>query len=197
MRVQNALPAIVSKDRFNRVLALLDSRAPSNAHPRRSASTYLLSGLVKCRKCGKALTGQDSKGGKFAYYVCQSLLKEGRGACDAPRLNSKRFEGLIVDQIRESILTESNIKELVRLVDEEMDGVAREQRERLETIEEELADVRRRIERLWHVIETTDLTFSDASSRIRGHTERQERLETGCGGDSCATFRPACNAGQR
>ena len=44
----------------------------------------------------------------------------------------------MVDQIRTNILTESNIRDLVRLVGEEMDGVAREQRQKLETIESEL-----------------------------------------------------------
>ena len=177
VRVENAFPAIVSKERFDHVAALLDSRAPSKSHPRRSASSYLLSGLVKCQRCGMTLTGQDSKSGKFAYYVCQTLLKRGTGACNAPRLNSRRFEGFIVDQIRENILTDSNIRELVRLVDEEMDGVAHERRQKLVSIEEELADVRRRMDRLWHVIETTDLEFSDATSRIREHGERQERLQ--------------------
>ena len=36
---------------------------------------------------------------------------------------------------RANILTESNIRDLVKLLDEEMDGVAAEQRERLETID--------------------------------------------------------------
>ena len=106
--------------------------------------------------------------------MCNSLRKRGSGACDTPRLNSKRFERLVVDEIRENILTEGNIRDLVRLVDEEMDGVAREQRERLEGIEEELADVRRRLGRLFHLIETTDLAIEDATSRIREHRERLE-----------------------
>ena len=47
----------------------------------------------------------------------------------------------------------SNIRDLVRLMDEEMDGVAAEQRERLENIEAELIEVRRRLDRVWHIIE--------------------------------------------
>ena len=181
VRVENAFPALVSRDVFNRVVALLESRAPVHSHPRRSASSYLLSGIVKCRTCGKALSGQESKSGQFAYYVCQSLLKQGSGACDAPRLNARKFEGMIVDQIRDNILTESNIRDLVRLVDEEMDGVAREQRERLETVEAELAEVRRKMDRLWHAVESTDLEINDILPRLREHKERQEKLEIAAG----------------
>ena len=46
------------------------------------------------------------------------------------RLNAKSFEELIVTNLREHVLTESNMRDLVKLLDEELDGVAREQRQR-------------------------------------------------------------------
>ena len=177
VRVEDAFPAIVSQREFRRVGELMRSKAPKKTHPRRAASSYLLSGLVKCRRCRTALTGQEAKSGKFAYYVCQSLIKRGKGSCRTPRLNSKRFERLIVDEIRGNILTEGNIRDLVKLVDEEMDGVAHEQRKKLESIESELAEVRRWLDRLFRAIETTDLDISDVASRIREHKERERRLQ--------------------
>ena len=177
VRVEDAFPSIVSREEFQRVATLLGKKAPSEVHPRRASSPYLLSGLVKCQTCRKALTAHEAKGGKYTYYVCHSLLKRGKGTCETPRLNSKRFERLIIDQLREHVLTESNIRDLVRMVDEEMDGVAHEQRQKLETVEEELADIRRRMDRLWYAVETSDLEINDILPRIRQHQERQERLE--------------------
>ena len=101
-------------------------------------------------------------------------MKRGHGACDTPRLNSKRFERMIIDQIRENILTESNIRELVN---EELDSVIREQQEKVEAIDEELNEIRRRLDRLWAAVETTDLEINDILPRIREHKERQEKLE--------------------
>ena len=177
VRVEKAFPSIVSKTRFRRVNRLMRSRAPKRAHPRRVGSTYLLSGLVKCKACNRALSGQDAKSGQFAYYVCQSIMKRGKDACDTPRLNARRFEELVVGKIRSNILTESSITELVKVVDEEMDGVALEQRKRLQTVEDELEDVKRKLGRIWHVIETTDIDMADAAGRIKEHRDRQERLE--------------------
>ena len=177
VRVEKAFLPIISKTQFRGVNKQMRSRAPKKAHPRRVGSTYLLSGLVKCKQCKRALSGQDSKSGKFSYYVCQSLMKRGTGACRAPRLNARRFEELVVGQIRSNILTEGNIRDLVRLVDEEMDGVAGEQRKRLETIEAELAEVKRRLDRLYNLVETTDMDIEDFKPRIRDHRERQQRLE--------------------
>ena len=177
VRVEKAFPAIVTKAQFSRVNKLMRSRAPKMSHPRRVGSTYLLSGLVKCKTCNRALSGQDAKSGQFAYYVCQSIMKRGKDACDTPRLNARRFEELVVDKIRSNILTEGSITELVKVVDEEMDGIARDQRKRLRVIEDELEDVKRRLGRIWNVIETSDVDMADASDRIKEHRERKERLE--------------------
>ena len=174
--MEDAFPAIVTRQGFDRTAQVLQSRTPTVAHPRRAVSPCLLSGLVKCETCGKAMTAAEAKSGRFACYVCQSLVKQGSGACDCPRLNARRFEEMVVRKIRENVLTESNIRELVKLVDEEMDGIAREQRQRLETAEAELADVKRRLERLYNLAETTDLDIEDFKPRIRDHRERQEKL---------------------
>ena len=178
VRVEKAFPAIVSKTRFRRVNSLMRSRAPKIAHPRRVASSYLLSGLVKCKVCNRALSGQDAKSGQFSYYVCQSIMKRGKDACKTPRLNARRFEEMVVGKIRSNVLTDGNIRALVKVVDEQMDGVAQEQRTKLETIEDELEDVKRKLGRIWHFIETADnVEMTDASARIREHRDRQERLE--------------------
>ncbi len=177
VRVEDAFPAIVSRRDFHRVRKLLGSRAPKQTNPHRAVSPYLLSGLLKCETCGKAMTAAEAKSGKYTYYVCQSLMKQGSGACDAPRLNARKFEGMIIDQIRDNILTETNVRDLVKLVDEEMDGVAREQRQQMEMVEGELAEVRRKMDRLWHAVESTDLEINDILPRLREHKERQEKLE--------------------
>ena len=154
MRVEKAFPAIITRAQLQRVGKHLSSRAPKFSHPRRVGSSYLLSGLAKCKTCNTPLIGRFAQSGKYSYYVCQSTIKLGRDACETPTLNARRFEELVVNKIRSNILTEGNIRDLVKGVAEEMDGVTREQRKRLETIEDELADVKRKLGRIWHFIET-------------------------------------------
>ena len=119
------------------------------------------------------VVAEDDEGG------ASGAVDEDSGARlpDTPRLNARRFEQMIVDKIRSNILTEGSITELVRAVDEEMDGIASEQRKRLKTIDDELEDVKRRLGRIWNAIETSDIDIADASDRIKEHRERKERLE--------------------
>ena len=177
VRVEKAFPAIVTKAQFQLVGKHLSSRAPKFSHPRRVGSSYLLSGLVKCEACKMPLTGRFAKSGQYSYYVCQSNINFGKDACNTPTLNARRFEELVVAKIRSNVLTKGNIRELVKVVAEEMDGVTREQRKTLRAIEDELEDVKKKLGRIWRHIETTDTAMADASDRIREHRERQERLE--------------------
>ena len=58
VHVEKAFPGIISKAQFGHVKRLMRSRAPKRTHPRRVGSTYLLSGLVKCKSCNRAFSGQ-------------------------------------------------------------------------------------------------------------------------------------------
>ena len=62
-------------------------------------------------------------------------------------------------------------------MNEELGSVVQEQRERVEALEAELAEVRRRMDRLWHAVETSDLEINDILPRLRQHQVRQEKLE--------------------
>ncbi len=178
VRVEDAHPAIVSRREFRHIAGTMKSRAPKKVNPRRISSPYLLSGLAKCEVCGKAMTASEAKSGKYTYYICHSLLKHGKGACKTPRLNAKRFEKIIVDELRANILTESNIKDLVKVVDEEMDGMAGEQRDRMESIDGELEEVEKQLGRVWHFIARSDsVDVAEASDLIVELRERKEKLE--------------------
>ena len=58
-----------------------------------------------------------------------------------------------------------------------MDRLAQEQRKLLETIESEIMDAHRRVERLFELLETSDDEIANAALRINTHLERQRRLE--------------------
>ena len=178
VRVEDAHPGIVSRREFRRIAGMMQSRAPKKVNPRRISSPYLLSGIAKCETCGKAMTAAEAKSGKYTYYICHSLLKRGKGTCKTPRLNAKKFEKIIVDELRANILTESNIRDLVKIVDEEMDGVAREQRQMLESIDGELEEVKKQLGRVWHFIANSDsVDVAEASDLIVELRERKEKLE--------------------
>ena len=83
----------------------------------------------------------------------------------------------MVDKIREHVLTEVNLTELVLLVNEELDAAAHEHKDRMKVLEGELADIQRRLDRFYDALETGKLTLDDLSPRIQYHRHRQEHVQ--------------------
>jgi site-specific DNA recombinase len=112
-------PPIVDAELFNRVQEKVKSTSSfwQNAHAHRT--DYLLSGLVKCDACGHRYVGTSAKGGRFHYYTCQSYIKRGKGACDAPLLNKDRLEKGVLDQIQQCILSPGNVRRYIEMVIEQ------------------------------------------------------------------------------
>ena len=177
VRVEGAWPALVSRELFDNVQLAMRDRAPKVQRPARVGSKFLLSGLLLCGTCGKPYIGQGAKSGQYGYYVCGTLHRQGAGTCQASYLNAPKVEGFVIDKIRERILTEETIVELVAMVAEEIDAMAGELAGRLEVIEAELSDVRKRLERLYEALETSDLTLEVLSPRIFSLRHREEQLE--------------------
>ena len=177
VRVEGAWPALVSREMFDAVQEAMRNRAPKVQRPARVGSRFLLSGLLKCGVCGRPYSGQGAKSGQFAYYICGTLFREGAGTCSARYLNAPRVEDFVVEKIRERILTEETIVELVTLVAEEIDAMAGELSGRLDVIDAELGDVQSRLQRLYEALETSDLTLEVLSPRIFSLRHREEQLE--------------------
>ena len=177
VRVKGAWPALVSRALFDEVQQAMRDRAPKVQRPARVGSRFLLSGLLKCGVCGRPYSAQGAKSGQFAYYICGTLFREGAGTCSARYLNAPRVEDFVVEKIRERILTEETIVELVKLVAEKVDAMAGELAGRLEVIDAELGDVRKRLERLYEALETSELTLEVLPPRIFSLRHREEQLE--------------------
>ena len=177
VRVEGAWPALISRELFEDVQQAMRERAPKVRRPARVGSRFLLSGLLKCGVCGRPYSAQGAKSGQFAYYICGTLFREGVGMCSARYLNAPKLETFVVEKIRERILNEETIVALVTLVAEEIDAMAGELSGRLEVIEAELGDVRKRLEKLYEAIETSELTLEVLSPRIFSLRHREEQLE--------------------
>jgi hypothetical protein len=178
VRSEKACPAIISIDAFNKVQVLLKERSPIKTHPRRVHSPFLLSGITHCGYCGKALIGRYAKGGQFAYYVCGTLDKKGANSCLAKYLNATKFENLVINKIREHILTGENLTKLVELVNEEIDNVAKQHRSEHDTIAMTILDINQRLERLYDAVETGKIGLDELALRIKELHKRREELDS-------------------
>ena len=99
VRVEEAWPALVSRELFEDVQQAMSDRAPKVQRPGRVGSKFLLSGLLKCGVCGRPYSAKGAKSGQFAYYICGTLFREGAGTCSARYLNAPKLEAFVVEKV--------------------------------------------------------------------------------------------------
>ena len=177
VRADNACPAIVDQETFRRVHSLLKERSFARVHPQRISSQYLLSGLAHCGHCGKALIGLGAKNGKFSYYVCGTLIRKGARSCSSRYLNARKLEELVIDKIKEHVLTPANLTRLAKMVAEELNRNVATYETEIGTIDSAIVDAAARLDRLYNALETGKISIDVLAPRIRELKERQDKLQ--------------------
>jgi site-specific DNA recombinase len=177
VRADNACPAIVDRETFRRAQDLLRARSFARVHPQRISSRYLLSGIARCGHCGKALIGAEAKSGKFAYYVCGTLIRKGAQSCPSRYLNARKLEELVIEKIRDHVLTPANLIRLGKMVTEELNRNVDVYETEIRTIDSAIVDVDARLVRLYDALETGKISIDLLAPRIRELKERQDKLQ--------------------
>ncbi len=122
----------------------LGSDAAPSLHPRRVASTWLLSGLARCARCNSPLNGDSAR--QWAYYTCSRSRR--RLDCDAIKIPASQFEQAIIKAIREYIDDPAALQALQSDRLREYDQVASQLPALRAELETRLANLRRQITNL-------------------------------------------------
>ncbi|MDO8750912.1 MAG: recombinase family protein [Dehalococcoidia bacterium] len=152
------------------------SWAPRDSHPRVTHSEYILSGMLRCRRCSTSMIGHAVKSGRFFYYMCGNARKRGREVCTTPLMPKDRIEGFIVDRIKQHILTEENLEEVVRIANHDLAQLCSTERERLSVLEGQVADVDNRLAKLYDALETGEFKGGELASRVKVLFQKKEEL---------------------
>jgi site-specific DNA recombinase len=175
VKMENAWPAIIDQATFAQVQEKMSSKSPQIIHPRTIPSPYLLSGFLFC-SCGHAMIGRSAKSHQYYYYMCNGSFKQGKDACSARALPKDKLEQVVIEQIKQRVLNQQWLEELVGLVNMELDSSHDILRERLDTIDTELNDVEIRLSKLYDALETNKLSLDDLAPRIKEIRSRQNEL---------------------
>ena len=176
VRVPNAVPPIIDEDAFKRAQELIAQRSPLLEHPRRTTSPYLLSGLLFCTTCKSPLSGHSAKSGRHHYYACNSRIR-GRSSCNTPLIPKQTIEDFILTRICSHLLTPQHISDLLRLLNRELKRYKKDYKDQLATLEAQLANLNKRLDRLYDALETGKLNLDDVAPRIKAIRHQQTSIQ--------------------
>ena len=97
-------PPIISEEMFKRTQEVL--LHTKQARPINQNSPYLLTGFIKCSKCGSPIGGTSAKS-KYRYYQCRGARPtESRGKiCDAGFIKANDLESSVWNKVLEMLLS--------------------------------------------------------------------------------------------
>ena len=95
--------ALIERERYRRLRAILDTRGGTNRQPSRNPE-YMLRGILRCAHCESPMTTASTRknGSTYRYYRCVKRDKEGAEACIARPLPADAVERFVVERIREA-----------------------------------------------------------------------------------------------
>jgi site-specific DNA recombinase len=157
--------AIVDRTTWDRVHLILGESPRKRAGNSRAQTPALLKGILfGPTGCAMSPTHTRRGGKLYRYYVSQSVLKQGPGACPIGRLPAAEIEGAVVDQLRAVLRTPEVIA-----------GTCQAAREEISTVTEgKVITSLRELDNLW------DELFPAEQARIVGLLV--ERVDVGLDG---------------
>ncbi len=150
--VEGGVPAIVSKELFNKVQnRLSDNKNKIRSH--NGKNFYPMNGRIYCSKCGKPLQGkvQYSKTNKNNEPV-----KQYKFSCDCPEVktvNEKYLDDMIIYGLRECIFSPANLEELLTMLNEYSESENQGIDLQIAILQGKKSDLKKRHDNLMDVVE--------------------------------------------
>ena len=171
--VSDGIPAIVSKDLFERVQEKLakNKKAPAR---HKAEDDYLLTTKLFCGYCGAYLCGESgtSRSGRVHhYYKCVSVKKK-RRVCHKKPVKKDWIEDLVVGKTMEMIMDDNTLNAIISML---MDMQDREN-VNLPLYEQQLRETNTAIQNLLNAIQQGILTKS-TKNRLEELEAAKENLE--------------------
>lgn len=161
-----AVPVIIERERFERLVVTRASRAPRNKPPLHVTPRTLLTGLCRCGYCKSSMNIATGKSGRYRYLKCNRRISISGSICTSPNVPYERFEKLIVRTIAQHVLTETRIKSILEDCRNHADKISSTQGSERRQIVEAKTIVERKLNNLYKLVEDEKVKI-DSSLGLR------------------------------
>lgn len=171
IRVEGAVPAIISRELFETVQARLTSNKRQQSGRPPTKRDYPLRGRVFCADCKSAMTIRTSQS-KYDYYAC--ARKKRQHTCDNPNISVDRLEQDVVRAVRQVLGSPKNVERLIQILREQRGEIQTAAVDALRRLLEQEAEISRKLDH------ATDAIMSGLSSpTLRAKIQELEAEKTG------------------
>jgi site-specific DNA recombinase len=143
VRIENAIPAIVERDLFEKVQKMMAHNKHQQGGRPPKKREYPLKGKVFCAKCKSAMTISTSQQ-VYDYYKCSG--KKRKHDCDSHPISVNDLEEIVTNAVRQLLGDPTNRKNLIKILDEQRSVIQGGAVHTLQAIIAERADITKKLD---------------------------------------------------
>lgn len=172
---EGTIPAIIDKEVFFKVNEKKKEKSSTA-----SKNFYLLTGLIKCEKCGSTYTGTTQttkKNGKIyknQYYRCSGNTKIGK--CDSRMIKKELIEDKVVSLLTKQLLDNTTIETIVNNVNNEYKKGQNDFKEDIKLMQKNIDDIEKELNQLVDMC-CKGFGTKKISDKMKELEEKQEYLK--------------------
>lgn len=121
IRIPDGVPAIISKDLWNRVQAMRKINPKGKSH---NKFFYLLSGLIRCGECGYKMHGnpRNTGNGGSTYVTYRCNHRDNNRACHCKEIRREYVEGFVIEELFRHFFNDGSIPLITKQLNEKLKG---------------------------------------------------------------------------
>jgi len=171
---------IIDEETFSQAQKILQENSPEAVNPAIGSSCTLLTGILRCGRCGKSMTLETAKGGKYRYYNCRGYTRE--ASCKGQRVPICILDKEVLEHLSSKFFSMERLKLIASqwLKEVNKDEYKDERKKIISAIKNE----KKKLENIYRAIEDGIITKGNIDERIeqikaniRFLEERLNRIE--------------------
>lgn len=152
MVVENYCAPTVPKKLWDKVQAIMKDNAnrryldSKTDHPRRKSSIYVLSGMIKCARCGSSMNGLSTPqpyGKDYRRYNCATA--KNKKTCDIKPVPAEFVEKLVIENLHKFFDDPQSVVNLLTILKNEQDSLGAKVAQERKSLQHQLSLVRKKI----------------------------------------------------
>ncbi|MFD2417740.1 recombinase family protein [Amycolatopsis pigmentata] len=174
-------PPIIDLTTWEQAQAILDTRGESQAHRATSGSDYILTGRLRCPKCGKPMIGTRATGRNktYRYYTCWNRARYDATTCNAKRLNADAVDTAILNALATFYRTQhALIHEVIAHEQKQHHAANADRHTEIEAIDVEISKTGHAIDRYLTAFEHGTLDDHLLAERLSDLRAKTQQLQT-------------------
>ena len=167
---------IIAADTFEAVRSRRAARTPERVPPRVVNTPTLLTGLLKCGKCGAGITLATGKSGRYRYYKCNTKISKGVHLCTTPAIPMQKLDQLVLTSLADKVFTPDRVQTMLDEMRKQQRDLLKGREGQLKPLQKEMDNLKLGTDRLYEAVEKGLLPM-DETLQQRAHKLQARRQE--------------------